>query len=409
MAKFICKERDSFGAIQTQTYEAENKSAVIEMIRSKGSAPVSIERVDEKAKQGLANKEIKLSLGANKVRLKDISIFCKQMSTMLAAGMPILNSLEIMSHQSDSKKLKEVCSEMMISLQKGEALSTVMAVHDTVFPPMLIDLIRSGELTGRIDEVFARMSDYYANEVRINAKIKNAMMYPMVLAIVTIVVVSFMLIKILPTFADLFKSAGAKLPGITLFVIGVGEFLSNYWYLLLGGIVLFIVLFKFWKATPDGRRMWDAFILKVPIVKGSLKKIYTARFTRTLATLTASGIQIMEAVSIASSVTQSTVVMAYIDTAVDGLQKGNLLSQELIKIPIFPTMMTSMISIGEESGSLEDMLEKTADYYDQELEAALTALVGLIEPVMIVFMAIMIGFIVIAMMLPMFDMISVVG
>lgn len=408
MKKFNCKEMDPFGTILSQTYEAENTGMVMEMIRNKGNVPISIEAVVTRD-TGLANKEISFSFFKQKVKLKDVSIFCKQMSTMLAAGMPILNCLDVMSEQSDSKRLREVCSEMMIGLQKGEILSSVMSMHKSVFPAMLIDLVKSGELTGRIDEVFAKMSEYYANEVRINAKIKNAMMYPIVLAVITLVVVVFMLVKILPTFADLFKGAGAELPGITLIVLGLADVVKNFWYIILAAIIIFVLLFKVWKSTPAGRRAWDAFILKIPVIANSLKKIYTARFTRTLATLTSSGIQIIEAVSIASNVTQSTMVMRYIDNAVDGLQKGNLLSDELNKIPIFPSMMTSMISIGEESGALDDMLEKTADYYDQELEAALTALVGLIEPVMIVLMAIVIGFMVVAMMMPMFDMIAVMG
>lgn len=408
MKKFNCKEMDPFGAVLSQTYEAENSTMVMEMIRNKGNVPISIEPAVTKD-AGIANKSISFSLLKERVKLKDVSVFCKQMATMLAAGMPILNCLDVMSEQSDSKRLREVCSDMMIGLQKGEILSSVMSMHKSVFPPMLIDLVKSGELTGRIDEVFAKMSDYYANEVKMNAKIKNAMMYPIVLAVITLVVVVFMLIKILPTFADLFKGAGAELPGITLLVLGLADVVKNFWYMIIAGLVIFILLFKIWKATPAGRRAWDAFILKVPIVSGSLKKIYTARFARTLATLTSSGIQIIEAVSISSNVTQSTVVMRYMDNAVDGLQKGNLLSDELNKIPLFPSMMTSMISIGEESGALEDMLEKTADYYDQELEAALTALVGLIEPVMIVFMAFIIGFMVVAMMMPMFDMIAVMG
>lgn len=403
---FLTKEIDSSGKVVNSKYEASSKQEVINMINNKGHTPLQIE---EQKVSNFNNKNLMGNIFKEKILTKDLSVFCKQMGVMLYAGMPLIASLDVLANQSEKAIVREITLEMMGDIQKGESLSQAMKKQKNVFPAMLINMIESGELTGKIDDVFAKMSDYYKKEDSTFNKVKSAMMYPMVLGIMTVIVTGLMIVKIFPTFIGLFESAGAELPGLTKFILNISEILQTKWFIILGVMFAVVFVFKKWKSTKSGKKIWDTFILKVPVVSSQLKKIYTARFTRTLATLIESGISIIDAVVNAAKVTQNEFLIEKIELAVEGIKKGNKLSTELSKVKIFPPMMISMISIGEESGSIEEMLEKSADFYDEELEAALSKLMGLIEPVMIVIMALVIGTIVASMFLPMFDMISVVG
>lgn len=391
------------GKIVESTYKAENQDELIEMIRAKGHTPVKIEKEAEKS-QDVGN----MALFQKRVRAKDIAIFCKQMHTMLFAGMPLLSALEVLENQAENKTLKATVKDMSMQVQKGEVLSTTMKRHPKVFPPLLTGMVESGELTGNLDNVLERMSTHYTKENRINSKIKGAMVYPAILSILAVSVVIFMLAVIMPTFVGMFEGSGVPLPAPTRFLMGLSDAIRDYWYIFIAVIAGLVFLIRRITKTVEGKRFFDKLKLSMPLIKGPIAQIATSRFTRTLSTLLASGIPIIQALESSSRVTNNRVVIDGIDQVTEDIKKGASLSVLLKRVGVFPPMMISMVGIGEESGSLEGMLERAADFYDEELEAAIQKLVSMIEPLMIVVMGVVIGFIVISMMLPMFDMLQTV-
>ncbi len=401
---YKCKEIDLNGAVVSQVYKGETKDEIIDRIRSKGHRPVKVELDTAQSSGGTS-----APLFQKRVKTKQLAIFCKQMHTMLNAGMPLITALEVLAEQTDHSTLRTTLKAMAIQVQKGDVLSIAMKQHRKIFPVLLINMVEAGELTGNLDNVLDRMAVHYTKENKINSKIKGAMIYPIILSFLAVSVVTFLLLFIMPTFISMFTNAGVALPGPTRVLIAFSNALKNYWYLFILGIVLLVFAFKAFKSSLGGKRFLDRLKLNVPFVKRSVAQIITSRFTRTLSTLMGSGIPILRALESAATVTGNQVVIEGIGTVSEEIKKGAQLSRLLKRVGVFPPMMISMVSIGEESGSLEEMLEKTADYYDEELEVALQRLVAIMEPVMILVMAVLIGFIVIAMVMPMFDMMKTVG
>lgn len=401
---YRCKEIDLKGHVIETVYRAESKTEIIHMIRSKGHTPVKVS-VDEEKGQDIAQLEI----FQKKVKVNDIAIFCKQLHTMLNAGMPLLTALDVLSAQTENKRLSGTIKKMATQVQKGDVLSVSMKEHPKVFPSLLVNMIEAGELTGNLDNVLLKMSEHYTKENKINSKIKGAMMYPMILSILVVAVVIFMLTFVMPTFVDMFESNGAELPLPTRIVMGISDSLRTYWYLYLGVVLSIIFILNRVGKTEGGRRVIHKVQLKIPILKTSIAKIATSRFTRTMSTLLASGIPIIQALETSASVTGNQVVIDGIKTVSEDIKKGIVLSSLLKKVNVFPPMVISMVNIGEESGALEEMLDKTADYYDEEMDAAISKMIGFLEPVMIIVMAVVVGFIVISMILPMFDMYSTIS
>jgi len=398
---YRCKEIDLKGRVIETIYRGETKGEIISLIRSKGHSPVSVTMEEEKGKDLL-----QMELFQKRVKTNDIAIFCKQLHTMLNAGMPLLTALDVLGAQTENPKLASTVKAMATQVQKGDVLSKAMHQYPKVFPSLLVNMVEAGELTGNLDNVLLKMSEHYTKENKINSKVKSAMMYPMILSILVVVVVVFMLTFVLPTFVGMLDSAGAELPLPTKIVIGISDALKTYWYLFIAGIVGLIIIMRNVMKSVEGRRFFHKLQLRIPVLKTSIAKIATSRFTRTLSTLLASGIPIIQALGTAANVTGNQVVIDGIEVVSEDIKKGIVLSSLLKKVGVFPPMVISMVNIGEESGALEEMLDKTADYYDEELDAAISKLIALIEPLMIVIMALIIGFIVIAMILPMFDMYS---
>ncbi len=398
---YRCKEIDLRGRVVETVYRGESKNEIVGLIRSKGHRPVSINVEIEKG-QDISQ----LELFQKRVKVNDIAIFCKQMHTMLNAGMPLLTSLDVLGAQTENVRLAKAIKQMATQVQKGDVLSVAMKQHHKIFPELLVSMVEAGELTGNLDNVLLKMSEHYTKENKINSKVKSAMMYPMILSILVVVVVVFMLTFVLPTFVGMFESQNVQLPLPTRILLGISGALRTYWYLFAGGLAILIVTFNRLGKSTEGRRFMDRVKLRIPVLKTSIAKIATSRFTRTLSTLLASGIPIIQALETSAQVTGNQVVIDGIAIVSEDIKKGIVLSTLLKKVGVFPPMVISMVSIGEESGALEEMLGKTADYYDEELDAAIARMIGVLEPMMIVVMALIIGFIVIAMILPLFDMYS---
>ncbi len=399
MAKtYVCKILNNDGSILEKEIESENMDEARALISEMGARPLDVRplKADGKAKN-LANMEIM----AKKVKAKDLSLFCKQMYTMLYAGMPLIKSLGIMYEQLEHPTLKKACGEMMKDVQKGLMFSDAMKRQTKAFPSLLISMVESGEMTGNQDEVLERMAVHYKKEDTIERKIKGALIYPKILAFLIVAVVVIMLTKIFPQFLSLFEGAKVELPWPTKFVMALSDSLVNRWYVYLIVIATVVTSFKVFLGTGGGRRMWDRFLLYVPYIKTQISKIATSRFTRTLSTLLSSGLPLLASLEMAGRVTGNTVVEDGVLDITEDIKKGRRLSTLISQIAVFPPMLVSMISIGEESGSLETMLERTSDFYDDELETSLSKMIGMIEPVMIVVMGTVVGFIVVAMMWPM--------
>jgi len=378
-------------------YNAKNKEEVILMLRENRHYPVNIKEAKEE-------KDIRNLQIFSRIKTKDIAIFCRQFYTMLNAGVTIMSCLDILRQQTENKKLKHIIGKIYEEVQKGLTFSEALKNHKNVFPELLINMVEAGEVSGNLDTIMDRMANHYEKEFKINSKIKGAMVYPIILSVVSIGVVIFLITFVMPTFMEMFEGGDTPLPAPTRILLSFSDILQQYWYLFIGGIILVAVGINQVLKVEKGRLLVDKIQLKFPIIKGITEKTITSRFTRTLSTLSASGVSLLQSLEIVANVVGNKVVGDGLNTAKEEIRKGVSLSDTIKGIGVFPLMVTSMIEVGEESGSLDEILEKTAAFYDDELEAALQKLTTMVEPLMIVAMALIIGFIVISMVLPMFDM-----
>jgi type IV pilus assembly protein PilC len=383
------------------TFKANSKNEVLAMIEDNNYYPIEIKETLEREQQDLFE-------SLSKVKTKDLYIFCRQFHTMINAGANIANALDVLKKQTVNKKLKKSLNEVHEDLQKGKSLSEGLSKHKDVFPELLINMINTGEISGNLDVIMSRMASHFEKENKINNQLKSAMVYPMVLVGLSVVVVIFLLTFIMPTFIGMFEGSGVPLPLPTRLVMGLSKFIQTKWYILItviGGSVYFM---KNYAKSPVGRLSIDRMKLKLPIINDTTEKVIVSRFTRTLSTVLTSGVSLVQSLEVVQKVVGNRVAEKSIEVIKDKVLKGVSLGEALGEETIFPIMLHSMIKIGEESGSLDDILDKTANFYDEELEASLKRMTTMIEPLMIIVMGVVIGFIVIAMMLPMFDMVNTV-
>lgn len=402
MALYRYKAVQSDGKEVNEVMTAATITEVQEKIRDKGLYLIQIrEDVEKKS----AAEE--LSFGG-KVTAKQISIFCKQFATLLKAGVPVASGLDILYRQTENKKFKSALEDVYTEVQKGSQVSTAIRNHPKVFPSLMVNMVESGEMSGNLDNIMERLAIHYEKDAKISSRIKGAMIYPIALSVISVVVVIFLITVILPTFTGMFTSSGTELPLPTRILLGISDFIRDYWYIVIGAVGLLIFVVNRYLSSSVGRYQFDALKFKLPVVKGSMDKIVTARFTRTLGSLLRSGIPLIDALELAGSVTGNVVIEEKVNYIASEVEKGETLGVALKRTPTFGPMVVSMIQIGEESGSLDQMLDKSADFYEQELEDAIDRLLKLMEPLLIVVMAVVIGFIVISMALPMFDMMNTV-
>mgnify|MGYP000880369658 FL=1 len=396
MTVYVCKYLDTRQGVVTLEVDAPNRTDAVNRIRLKGK-PISVE---EKV---MGSKEIVL-FQSKKIKLKDISLFCKQMSVMLESGIPLNNAVDILEQQATSKNLKSSLKIVSKSLKEGSQLSKAMLDQEGMFPDLLIRMVQAGEKTGKLDEVLEKMSEHYNKELKTSRQIRGAMIYPAVLAFLAVGAVLALLYVVIPSFSGIFEQSGMAMPLPTRIVLAASNFVRSYWYILFGVTGILVFLFLRYRSTEAGRYQLDRLKLWLPVIKGPMQKIVTARFASTLAILTSAGIPLVEAIESAAATTNNAVVIEKMKIANEGLQKGERLTGMITSTGLFPPMMLSMVKIGEESGSLESMLVKTSDYYEEELETAIKQLLSLLEPAMIIVMGVIIGGIVASVMLPMFEL-----
>lgn len=397
MPKFKYRAMNQTGEKIEGDYEADFQDQVLAMISDKGYYPLKIEEVVESAK-------IEISLFEPKVKIKDIAIFCRQFYTMLDAGIILNHALNILGNQITNKTLKAAILKIEEDVKKGEMLSDSMKKFPNVFPALLISMVESGELSGRLDEIMLRMSTHFEKENKVNNKVKSAMIYPIILGIVAVAAIVVIMTFVMPTFVDMFAESGTELPALTKMLISTSEFMSTRWYIILGVLVVLVVAFNIFKKTDAGETTLSRLKLKIPGINKLNQMIIVSRFTRTLSTLLASGVTLMQCLDIISEVVGNRVAKDALHKVREEVFRGEGLYNPMKDSGIFPEMLYSMIKIGEETGALDSIMNKTADFYDDELEQTIQSTVAMIEPALIIVMGIAIGTIVLAIMIPMFTM-----
>lgn len=396
MPVFEYKGKTMAGAAVSGSLKAKSRNDLERVLRQNR---ILVTSISKKAPE----LDIKFGTGIKRV---EISRFTRQFATMIGAGLPMVQCLDILAAQEENKELAKVVVQIKDGVQGGATLSDSMKRHEKVFDELYTNMVEAGEIGGALDSILVRLAVYREKADQLIRKVKGAMVYPSVVIIVAGAVTVGMLTFIVPVFAKMFSGMGAELPEPTQVVMGISDFLSSNFLYLSAGTIAFFVVFLWWKKTPMGNLLFDKFLLKMPVLGNLIRKSSVARFTRTLATLLASGVSILEALEITAKTAGNMVVANAISKSVVAIAEGDTITGPLKASGVFPPMVTQMIGVGEKTGGLDDMLNKIADFYDEEVDEAVTALTSVIEPIIIVFMGIVIGGIMIAMYLPMFDIIG---
>ncbi|MDI6752411.1 MAG: type II secretion system F family protein [bacterium] len=401
MGLFTYKARQADGSIISGVIEADDVRKAITNIRSKGLTVISTE---EKKADILAGflKAINIF---DKVSLGDRVLFSRQFSTLINAGIPVIQCLNILVDQTKKNVFKGILRDIRTNIESGEFISSAIAKHSDAFDNLYVSMVKAGEVGGVLDEVLDRLALYLENIAELKRKVIGAMVYPIMIVFVAVGVVGFLLTFVIPKFKDVFKIFGEKLPAPTQILISVSDFLvKRGWIVALVVIGIFMFAGFMIKTVPAVKYRWHKIILRVPLIGELLLKVAVARFTRTLGTLARSGVPILEALEICATTSGNKVIEAAIMDGRSAIKEGERISESLKTANVFPPMVVQMISIGEETGALDSMLFKVADYYDKEVDATVAALASIIEPALIVFLGVVVGFIVVAMYLPIFSL-----
>ncbi|MEO8216378.1 MAG: type II secretion system F family protein [Acidobacteriota bacterium] len=400
MPSFEWKGRARGGQDQTGVLVADSKEAVISTLRRQ---QIIVTAVKERGK------EIALPKFGGRVPPKTLAIFTRQFSVMIDAGLPLVQCLEILATQQDHKVFRRVLHQVRQDVESGLNLADSMRKHPKIFDDLYTNMVAAGEAGGILDTILQRLSVYIEKAVKLKGQVKAAMIYPVAVISIAVIVIMVILWKVIPVFASLFKQLGAQLPLPTVIVITMSNFVGDFWWLIaIVGIGVTVAVRKYY-ATYKGKRVIDGFLLKMPILGMLLRKIAVARFCRTLATLTASGVPILDGLLITAKTAGNSIVEDAIVATRKSVEEGKTISEPLSDTDVFPPMVVQMISVGEQTGALDTMLSKIADFYEDEVDVAVAGLMKLLEPVMIAFLGVVIGGIVIAMYMPMFSLIGQLG
>ncbi|MDO4555005.1 MAG: type II secretion system F family protein [Lachnospiraceae bacterium] len=395
MAEFSWLAVDSLGNEQKGSMEANDQMRVYESLKSKGLIPIEVKE------QSILNKDLDITIG-KKVKPRELSIFCRQFVSIITAGVAIKEALSMLHEQTENKHLKKAIWEVMVELEGGSGLAEAMAMQDKIFPPILVNMVEAGENSGSLDTSFARVATHFEKEAHLKSMVQKATVYPIILVFVTIAVIIVMLTFVIPQFVTMFQDLDTQMPAVTLMVMGASDFLIHYWYILLAVVALIFAGLQMFIRTPDGRSIVDNIKIRIPIFGKLVKKTACAKMARTLSTLLAAGVPLVQALEMTATNMDNVHYKEAVLDAREEVMKGIPFSQPLQKAGhLFPPVTYHMISIGEDTGNLEGMMDKLADYYDEEVEMTTQSVMAAIEPLIIVVMAFVVGFIVIAVLLPM--------
>lgn len=397
MPKYTYKAKKRSGEIVEGVLEADNRTLVVNRLHSMEYFPLLVQ---EEGGKGL---QTEISLKAfERIGARDICNFTRQVSNLLRSGLPLSRALGVLQDQTENAKFREVIRSLKSSVAGGNTFAEALAEHEKIFPPLFTNMVHAGEVSGSLDTVMERLADFEEKELDTRNKIISAMAYPAIMVVVGSGVIIVLLTFVIPRFTIMFQQMDQQLPAITQFLVSVSAFLKSYWYILLGGLAGGIFLYRKYQATPEGRKHIDTLKLKIPLIKDFLQKREITKFSRTMGTLLGNGVPILKALEIVEAVITNTVIASHIAVVRDNIREGEKVSDHLGSGGIFPPMVVSMVAIGEETGSLETTLERIAVAYDADTERAMRTITTLIEPMLILLMGVVVGFIVMAMILPIF-------
>ena len=401
---FAYKVRDRGGKLLEGTLEADSQQLLIGKLRSMGYMPIDIQQTNAPT----MSRDLKMPFFSTRVKLKDVAVMSRQFATMINSGLALLRALNILADQTESKPLAAIINQVRIDVEKGSSLSAALSRHPKAFSRLYVAMVRAGEVGGVLDSVLLRLAETIEKQVELRRKVRSAMTYPIVVMVLVLLIVTAMLLFIIPMFKGLYADLGGTLPLPTRVLLGVSSFVRTFWYLLFGSVFGAFWGFRRWVRSEPGRKRWDTIKLKVPVMGLLVRKTALARFSRTLSALVRSGVPILESLDIVAETSGNHVVsLAVLDTQF-AVKSGEPMSQRLERHPVFPPMVVQMMAVGEETGALDEMLDKIADFYDQEVEATVEALTSLIEPLLIVVMGAAVGGMVISLYLPMFNIIKLI-
>jgi len=394
--------RDKTGRVVSGKLEGESREAVATKLRQMGYIILDLDE-DRLAQLN------KIQFGTS-VKIKDVTIFARQFATMINAGLSLTKCLSILADQAENKEMRDIIAQLNRDVEAGQSLSEAMMKHPKIFPPLFYNMVKAGETGGVLDEVLLRVADLFEQDAHLRGRVKSAMMYPMVISILVVVVVIAMMVFVVPTFIEMFSGAGQELPLPTQVLVAV----SNYVASMKGAItaivlVVLYVIFKQWTSTSSGRFIWDGIKLRMPVAGNIIRKTSVARFTRTFGTLVSAGVPILSAMDIVADTAGNEVVTRALKSARGSVKEGETIAKPLGESPVFPGMVVQMVAVGEETGALDQMLIKIADFYDEEVGTAIDGLASAMEPIIMVVLAVVVGGIVIALYMPMFQAVTMVA
>jgi type IV pilus assembly protein PilC len=399
MPAFTYTARALNGDLRTATIDAPSRDEVVAQLRRQR---LNVVKIDEATQA--ANKK----KSGGKISMRDVVIFTRQFSTMINAGLPLVQALDILAKQSENKALKDVTRAVVFDVESGHTVADALKKHPKAFSDLYVNMVAAGEAGGILDTILMRLATFMEKNDALVRKVKGAMIYPGVITSVAAIAIIVLLVFVIPVFEKMFASVGLALPLPTRVVIGMSQFLQHFWWAVIVGIVATGWSVKKYYATSDGKLTIDRLLLKAPVLGDVLRKSAVSRFTRTLGTLIGSGVSILDGLEITAKTAGNRVIQDAIMESRTSIAGGETISAPLQKSAVFPPMVISMIAVGEQTGGLDEMLSKIADFYDEEVDAAVSGLLALMEPVMIVFLGVVVGGMVVAMYLPIFDMINAV-
>lgn len=388
---------DKKGKQKRGQMEAVDESIVLQSIKNEGNIPVSVK------KQTVLNKQASIDL-SSPVKPRDLSIFCRQLVSIISSGVSVVNALYMLSEQTENKKLKTAIQDTQMLVEKGETLSDAMMQNSKIFPNILINMVQAGEATGSLENSFARMAVHFEKTAKTKVLIKKAMMYPAIVSCIAVVVVILMLVVVIPSFMGMFEDMDIEMPALTMSLLNMSNFLRTRWYVVLAVVTILVIGIRKYKKTPQGKLLFAKMALKLPVVGKFIVKSTSANYSRTLSTLVGAGIPMVQAIEITARTMSNELFRQIILTSKDEVERGVPLSTQLENSRVFPPMVYHMTRIGEETGNLEEMLEKIADYYEEEVELGTQTLTTAVEPLIMVLLAGVVGIMIIAVLQPMMSM-----
>jgi type IV pilus assembly protein PilC len=396
MSTYVFKAMDLAGGKARGEVEADSKQAVSDQLKARGLIVLDISDKH-------SSKEIELSF-LKRVKANELAVFSRQLSTMISSGMSILRSLYVLEEQTESKFLKETIVAVRKDVEAGLSLSDALARHPKVFSPLFVAMTQAGETGGVLEGSLMRVADQLQKDAALRRQIKAAMVYPTMVIIFAVAVMMALVAFLVPVFVGVFKEFGGELPKLTQVSVFMSEVVTGYWWLLIGGTVAVVASFLRWKRTDWGRKQWDHFRLHVPMKIGTIvQQVAVARWSRTLASLTSAGVPLLQALEITGKTGGNVAIEEAMDGVIASVKRGGTIAAPLAQAPIFPEMVTHMVGVGEETGALDAMLDRIAEFYEEQVEASVKALTSILEPIMIIVIGGIVGFIVISMYLPLFE------